>query len=174
MSERDPIVLPGLAATRGPTAAVCGNGHVYSWLLDPSEQLGYCAKCGEVILVACPSCQAPLPADGEMLKWVPYHSYCSACGKPYPWVAADIDRAKRAVGELCEAEGWSEAVTRRALESIDEIVAATATASSIVAAVAWLEHNGAQSVTAVILDAVERLANADLKTALRPHFPGVF
>lgn len=174
MSERDPIVLPGLAAMRGPVAAVCGNGHVYSWLLDPAEQIGYCSKCGDTILVSCPSCQAPLPADGEMLKWVPYHAYCSGCGKPYPWVAADISRAKRTVSEMSEAEKWSEPVEKRALELIDEIVATTATPSSVVAGVAWLESSGAQSATPAILDAIERLGSADLKTALRPHFPGVF
>lgn len=109
-----------------------------------------------------------------MLKWVPYHSYCSACGKAYPWIEADISRARRALTEMSEAQEWNEATRARGLEVIDEIVATTATSSSVVAAVQWLEHNGAESATPVILDAIDRLASSELKTALRPHFPGVF
>lgn len=109
-----------------------------------------------------------------MLKWVPYHSYCGNCGKAYPWVAADIRRAERAIFEMSEAQSWNEATKTRAIELIHEIVGTTATPSSVVATVGWFEHHDAQSASAVILDAIDRLASAELKTALRAHFPGAF
>lgn len=174
MPDKDPIVLPSLAASRGPTAAVCPEGHVFSWFLDPSEEIGFCRKCGGAILTTCPQCNAILPGDGEMLKWVPYHAYCGSCGKPYPWTASDINRAKRAIAEAAEAEGWSSEVKARADEIVDEIVADRATASSVRAGVEWLEHRGAQNATQAIVDALSRLGNPDLKTALRAYFPGVF
>lgn len=174
MPDKDPIVLPSLAASRGPTAAVCAEGHVFSWFLDPSEEIGFCRKCGGAILTTCPACNAILPGDGEMLKWVPYHAYCGSCGNPYPWTASDINRAKRAIAEAAEAEGWSSEVITRAGELVDEIVADRATASSVRAGVQWLQHRGAQSATQAIVDTMSRLGNPDLKTALRADFPGAF
>jgi hypothetical protein len=171
----EPIELPALSAQRkGPTAAVCASGHVFAWLIDAVLAPKHCAKCGDPILVACPECRAPLPADGEMLQWVPYHTNCWQCGSAYPWKAADIARAKRTLAEQAEVEQWSDAVKTRADELVDDIAADRATASGVVAAVKWLEKHGAESATPAILDAIERLADTTLKQALRSNFPGAF
>jgi len=175
MADEQPIVLPSLAAQRQqPCAAVCGNGHVYSWFLDPLDETGYCPKCGNPILVACPACNAPLPPDGEMLKWVPYHTNCIRCGKPYPWIAADIARAKRTLAERSEVESWNEAATARASELVDDIVADRATPSEMLAALKWLAMHDCESAEPTILEAIERLGSAGLKQALRSSFPGQF
>jgi hypothetical protein len=175
MFGEEPIELPALAAhRRGPCAAVCENGHVFAWLIEAVLAPKYCMKCGDPILIACPACQAGLPPDGEMLQWVPYHSNCWQCGKAYPWRAADIARAQRTLAEQAEVEHWSDEVKARADEVVGDIAADRAVASGVVAAVKWLEHHGAESATATILDAVDRLAGTALKTALRPSFPGSF
>lgn len=175
MSGKEPIELPGLSAQRrGPGAAVCASGHVFSWLIDAAVAPQYCTKCGDPILVACSACNSTLPGDGEMLQWVPYHGNCTYCGKAYPWKAADIARAKRALAEQGEVETWSDAVKARADELVDDIAADRTTASGVVAALNWLERRGAESATATILDTIERLASADLKQALRANFPGRF
>ncbi len=176
MPPDEPIELPGLAAhRRGPSAAVCASGHVYAWMIDSADEAAaYCAKCGARILFACPACNAPFPPDAEMLQWVPYYSFCGRCGAAYPWIAADVGRAKRALAEQAGAEHWSDAVKARADELVDDIVADRASASWVVAALKWLGEQGAESATATILDAVERLASAPLKAALRPTFPGQF
>lgn len=168
-------MLPSLASEqRGPTAAVCTSGHVYSWLVEPTTETGYCPKCGDPILLACPSCNAGLPADPSMLQWVPYHFYCVACGKPYPWIAAEILRANRTLEECAEVEGWDETVTSRARELIDDIVGERATPSAVLAAIAWLEGRRARSATQALLDTIDKLGSANLKTSLRPHYPGSF
>lgn len=175
MHEEEPIVLPGLAAERsGPTAAVCISGHVLSWSVDPSIEISHCGKCGDEILRACPACRAPLPPDPEMLQWVPYYSYCQSCGKPYPWIASEIARAKRSLTEHAEVEHWSDDARARAEVLVDDIAAGRASGSEIVAALAWLRQRGAENATPPVLDAIERLAGAELKSALRPSFPGQF
>ena len=175
MSEQDPIVLPGLAAERrGPTAAVCTSGHVYAWLLEPETETGYCPKCGDAILVACPSCGEGLPPDPSMLQWVPYHAFCVGCGRPYPWTQTELSKAKRTFAERAEVDRWDDTVKSRAAELVDDIAGERATASAVVAAIAWLEQHGAEHATPAILDLIDKLGSANLKTALRPHFPGTF
>jgi hypothetical protein len=172
---KEPIELPSLSAQRrGPSAAVCASGHVFSWLVDPAVVEKYCAKCGDPILIACPTCDATLPADEGMLQWVPFYGNCMSCGRAYPWKAAEIARAKRTLAEQGETENWSDAIKARADELVDDIAADRATASGVAAALEWLALRGGEDATATILDAVERLASATLKQALRPTFPGLF
>ncbi|MBV8073990.1 MAG: DUF2321 domain-containing protein [Candidatus Eremiobacteraeota bacterium] len=171
----EPIVLPGLAQEqRGPSAAVCASGHVLTWYVEPAVELAFCPRCGEGVLRACPHCRAPLPADAEMLQWVPYHAHCGACGKAYPWRAREIARAKRTLAEQAEVEGWDGELAARANEMLDDLIAERAAPSAIVAGLRWLSAHGAESATPAMLDAVERLGTAELKTALRPSFPGLF
>jgi hypothetical protein len=175
MCADNPIDLPALSAERrGPSAAVCSSGHVFSWLIEAALAPKHCAKCGDPILVACPACDATLPSDGEMLAWVPYHSNCWKCGAPYPWKAADILRAKRTLAEQAEVEGWSDAVKSRADQLVDDIAGERATASEVIATLNWLAHEGAQSATPTFIDTIERLGTMTLKQSLRSNFPGTF
>ena len=153
---------------------MCTNGHVFAWLIDAVLAPKYCSKCGDPVLVACPVCNAVLPADGEMLQWVPYHENCWQCGKAYPWKAANIARAKRTLAEQAQVEQWSEAAKARADELVDDIAADRTAASGVLAALDWLAQDGAESATPTILHAIERLATTALKTALRARFPGSF
>jgi hypothetical protein len=174
-TPNEPIELPALSAERrGPSAAVCVSGHVFAWFIDAALAPKHCAKCGGLILVACPSCKATLPGDGEMLAWVPYHAYCWQCGSTYPWRASDIVRAKRTLSEQAEVEGWSDAVKARADELVDDIAANRVAASEVNAALAWLGEHGAEHAAPTILDAIDRLADMQLKQALRSQFPGAF
>jgi hypothetical protein len=109
-----------------------------------------------------------------MLQWVPYYSNCPNCGQAYPWKAAEITRAKRTLAEQAEVERWSDAVKARAGELVDDIAADRATPSGVVAALKWLAQHGGESAEAPILDAIEGLASATLKQALRADFPGRF
>jgi hypothetical protein len=169
----EPIELPALSAERrGPSAAVCASGHVLSWFVDAVAVPNYCGKCGGVVFVACPACNAPLPADAEMLQWVPYYVNCPDCGKTYPWQADEIARAKRTLAEQAENENWSDGVKARAAELVDDIAADRTAASGVDAALQWLANHGAESATATILDTVERIGSATLKQALRATYPG--
>ncbi len=171
----EPIELPALAAERhGPCAAVCTNGHVYAWFTEAPLVPKHCAKCGADVIVACPGCRAPLPADGEMLKWVPYHPYCFQCGNPYPWRAAEMSRIKRTLSEQAEVERWTDAVKTRAHELVEDIAAERAAASGVNSALQWLAEHGAEHAQQTILDAIDRLGDMQLKQSLRSHYPGVF
>jgi hypothetical protein len=173
--DEDPIVLPHLAAhRRGASAAVCASGHVLAWHVEPDVEVGFCPKCGDRILLECPACHAALPPDPSMLQWVPYHSNCASCGKAYPWIAAEISRAKRTLAEQAEVEHWDEGLRARAEELVDDIAADRVTASGVVAALRWLAQRGATSAETAILEEVDKLASATLKQGLRPTFPGLF
>ncbi len=175
MAGEEPIELPALSAQRrGPSAAVCTSGHVFAWLVDGDLEASYCLKCGDPIILACPACNRALPADGEMLRWVPYYGNCLHCGTAYPWKAADIARAKRTLEDQAAVEHWSDEVKLRAEQLVDDIAADRTTASYVTAAIRWLSQHGGDAVEPAILDTVERLASAELKQALRPTFPGLF
>ncbi len=174
-TPNEPIELPSLSAERhGPCAAVCVNGHVYAWETEAPLAPNHCAKCGAGVIIACPRCRTPLPADGEMLKWVPYHAYCFHCGNAYPWRADDVARIKRTLSEQAEVERWSDAVKARANELVDDIAADRAAASGINSALKWLGEHGAETATPTILDALETLADMELKQSLRSNYPGAF
>ncbi len=175
MGGEEPIELPGLSAhRRGPSAAVCASGHVLAWFVEGPIEERYCPKCGEAILFACPACGGPFPPDAEMLQWVPYYANCMYCGKPYPWRAAELERAKRSLAEYAETERWSEAVKARADELLADVAADRIAPSAVVAGVTWLEQQGSERASVTILDAIDRLGSATLKQALRRSFPGLF
>ncbi len=171
----EPIQLPSLSLdARGPTAAVCTRGHVLSWFVDPTLVPKFCPKCGARVLVACPACDAVLPADGEMLQWVPYHPHCMHCGAAYPWIADEVARAKRTLAEQGEVDRWSDDVKARADELVDDIAGDRVTSSGVGAALSWLTLHGGGGGSAAIVDAVERFGSLDLKQALRANFPEQF
>ena len=153
---------------------MCVSGHLFAWFVEGQIDATHCLQCGDPILFACPACRRALPADGEMLQWVPYHGNCMYCGTAYPWKAAEIARAKRALAEQADIQRWDAAKTSRAQALVDDIAANRATASGVAAAVKWLAHDGGDVAEATLLDTVAQLGNAELKQALRPLFPGLF
>ncbi|MBV8354468.1 MAG: DUF2321 domain-containing protein, partial [Candidatus Eremiobacteraeota bacterium] len=108
------------------------------------------------------------------LKWVPYHSNCTSCGKPYPWKANDLERLRRTLAEQAELDGWDDVAKSRAQELLDDIAADRIAPSSAQSGLRWLEHRGAAGATATLLDAIERLGALPLKQSLRASFPGRF
>jgi hypothetical protein len=144
---------------------------VVSWFTEPSDVGRYCGKCGAAVILACPSCNAPLPGDPEMLQWVPYHGNCPECGKAYPWKADDVARAKRTLAEQAQVEAWSDVVKARADELVDDIAADRATASSVSAALNWLSANGAETARGTIVETIDRLGGESLRHLVRWESP---
>lgn len=107
-----------------------------------------------------------------MADWVPYHNNCYACGKPYPWRADAIERAKRSLEEEAEVEGWNVAARDRALELVGEIASDKATGGTVATALKWLGQRGADGARSIIVDTVKSIGSDALKEALRAHgFP---
>jgi hypothetical protein len=89
---------------------VCENGHQITGCYDigESERQEFCQKCGAPTIIACPICNDKIQGDrlGENLTgWdsiersvVP--SYCSNCGKPYPWTENKIVTAIQMFAEF--------------------------------------------------------------------------
>lgn len=99
---------------------VCENGHQITgcYQISKSERQDFCQKCGAATMTACPSCggeiQGAQIVDSRDLyetitkvepRMVPMHhvnvpSWCSNCGKPYPWTADKIATAIQILEEF--------------------------------------------------------------------------
>jgi hypothetical protein len=92
------------------TAAICLRGHVVTADVDehPRAATKFCSECGAAVITRCPHCEAPIQghyfppgvrAVGGVLN---APSFCSACGKPFPWVAEKLSAARELADELEE------------------------------------------------------------------------
>ncbi|HET6256233.1 MAG TPA: DUF2321 domain-containing protein [Puia sp.] len=89
---------------------VCVNGHVVTAKAN-TDQIAekYCANCGDTIINTCLDCGAFIKGIPRLPSQItppfsyfgnPYirQSYCTNCGKPYPWTK----RAEAAAWELID------------------------------------------------------------------------
>lgn len=98
---------------------VCENGHQITgcYNIRPKRQKKFCQECGATTIIACPACDAKIQGDqidvsqnwrggvgvlGEMYSVYPVDvpSYCSNCGKPYPWTESKIVTAIQIFAEF--------------------------------------------------------------------------
>ncbi len=83
----------------------CLNGHIISNFIGASfgAPQNHCGKCGEKTIVECPSCNVPQRGNAKDAVGVGSktpNSYCSNCGRPYPWT----ERQFAATAELVNEE----------------------------------------------------------------------
>jgi hypothetical protein len=82
----------------------CLNGHIVSNFVGASfdKPQNHCGKCGEKAIIECPSCNAPQRGSAkDAIGWgakIPT-SYCSNCGKPYPWTERQVAATAALVNE---------------------------------------------------------------------------
>lgn len=88
---------------------VCENGHQINGGCNecPDFCVDYCPKCGSKTIKACPSCSTRIPGwlldAGIISTRLPdLPSYCSNCGKPYPWTERKIVAAIQYFAEFGE------------------------------------------------------------------------
>lgn len=112
--------------TQYDVCQVCENGHQITdcYNIRPEQQKKFCQECGAATIIACPTCneeiqgarievhQSFTDARTGRSKMVPGRpvgvpSYCSNCGKPYPWTGNKITAAIQNLvefGDLNEEE----------------------------------------------------------------------
>lgn len=103
-------------------AIYCRNGHFNGLIPEPTHRgrispyrevgeeeyakqltrLAHCPKCGAENVFDCPHCEATIEYDEEVPGERP--SYCSTCGKAFPWTEAALSAATEYTEE---AEGLS-------------------------------------------------------------------
>jgi hypothetical protein len=63
---------------------------------EPQKLQAYCTECGAQTIESCTQCNTPIlyrfPGDRA--------SYCSGCGKPFPWTETAINAAREFTDEL--------------------------------------------------------------------------
>lgn len=78
------------------TLQVCENGHVITTraIKLPQHRANRCSQCGAATIMACKSCNAPIPGYYHVPGF--YGSddtqrpdFCEQCGEPYPWTGKE-------------------------------------------------------------------------------------
>ena len=95
-------------------AQVCERGHeiTRTAIATPQHRRDYCPGCGAKTMTACPSCGKPIRGaymtgnantwSGDPSGWFKVPSYCSDCGKPFPWTVAAVSAARELADEMGE------------------------------------------------------------------------
>lgn len=66
----------------------CEQSHIssFGYPSRPEEPFEFCSQCGNRMVWACTSCEAPVPEDNAELATA---QFCRHCGAPYFGVAED-------------------------------------------------------------------------------------
>ena len=75
---------------------ICKNGHYLSCFSG-----NYCNNCGAETIDSCSHCseEIPLLDSPKLVKNYKVPSYCSNCGKPFPWTQTLLETAEAIVHE---------------------------------------------------------------------------
>jgi hypothetical protein len=149
---------------------VCRNGHVITALLKtfPATGQKFCDKCGESTICACEFCHTPMKGADlvamalDVFYKVPRfaHSYCSACGKPYPWTQKRMDAAMDAAREV---DGIDESELNLLGTSLHEL--GRDTPQSDVAIIRWKKFlaKAGGTVGPILTKLISEIATSEIK-----------
>lgn len=75
---------------------ICKNGHYLCCFSGD-----FCSNCGAETIDSCPHCSEKIPLldSPGIVKNYKVPSYCSNCGKPFPWTQTLLETAKAIVHE---------------------------------------------------------------------------
>ncbi len=122
---------------------VCENGHQITgcYNISPEKQKKFCQECGAATIIACPTCDEKIQGteiklrqdfavgpDGpagrvvhsKILSGRPagVPSYCSNCGKPYPWTENKIITAIQTLTEFGDLNEEEKKTIKQDVENI--------------------------------------------------------
>ena len=106
------------------TAQVCANGHLITESIRgfPEQGQKFCQTCGAKTLTTFEYCSADIRGHlrGVLSIWddgdVP--SFCSECGKPYPWTSKRLAAAKILVEETENLDEQDKLLMKASLDDI--------------------------------------------------------
>ncbi len=106
------------------TAQICTNGHMITsmFISSPQFRKNFCDKCGAATITNCQSCNSPIRGSyhgGSIFSSYTPPSFCSECGKPYPWTEATVKAAKELADELDKLSLEEREMLKK---SIDDII----------------------------------------------------
>lgn len=84
------------------TALICMNGHsINSYYYDYSQfNTKFCKECGEINIFSCLHCNKEIRGslrESFFLSSYDIPSYCTNCGRAYPWTDKKIESLKEAI-----------------------------------------------------------------------------
>lgn len=116
--------------TKYLTSQICMNGHMITSSIEfnPELKQNYCSKCGAKTITICPHCNAPLRGElyDDEIPIVGYKpsvdSYCTSCGKPYPWTESALQNTALLIQE---EEELTEQLKSSLVSSLPDIITET-------------------------------------------------
>ncbi len=127
------------------TAQICTNGHVVNWMSvsKPGDNRRFCDKCGAQTITNCQYCNAMIKGYYHTIEWtekdvikaiqeavnpppktIPYNlgltlpSFCSDCGKPYPWIESKLKAAQEFTDLLDKLSPEERETLKKSLDDI--------------------------------------------------------
>ncbi len=118
-------------------AIYCRNGHFNGYMPDPNPcydgekvlhgwqvpqvekelaRLAFCPTCGLENVFECLHCEAAIESAEEHAPERP--SYCSSCGKPFPWTETALTAAMEYTDELEELNTQDKAVLKATINDL--------------------------------------------------------
>ena len=105
------------------TAQICTNGHLINEQLISSPHIDkkFCAKCGAPTITNCHYCRATIRGayhtPSSVSSWT-RPSFCTECGKPYPWTEAALKAAQELSDELENLSPEERSLLKKSLDDI--------------------------------------------------------
>jgi hypothetical protein len=111
-------------------ALICLNGHIINSIAksEPQQNEKFCTTCGESTIAQCPDCESEIRGQYCIDDWLEFGdnssyferpSFCSNCGKPFPWTSSRIQAAQEYALEL---DGLTEEERKLLKKSIPDLV----------------------------------------------------
>ncbi len=102
-------------------AYLCENGHIIETSLPVCNDK-YCARCGARVISQCPNCHATIQGHEHGVSgYYSIPSYCTGCGKPYPWLSASIE----ATTHMIEESELEYADQKRIIDILPDVITET-------------------------------------------------
>lgn len=102
-------------------AFICEHGHIIE-ASEPFCNKKHCPDCGAPVICQCPECHSFI--EGHPVGVSGYFNipkYCTACGKPYPWVLASIE----ATTYLIQESELDQADQKKLIDVLPDVISET-------------------------------------------------
>jgi|SRR3989339_99298 len=152
-------------------AQICLNGHVVNSATKdrPAHNKKFCDRCGSQTFTTCSECNKDIQGKYHVAGVFSLSdsfsapSFCSNCGKPYPWTLAKMQAAQDFSSEL---ENISDEEKKILAQSIDDIVKDSPKTSLAVAKFKRILSKAGGPIVTTFKDIVVEIASETAKKAL--------
>ncbi|MGZ3523081.1 MAG: DUF2321 domain-containing protein [Vulcanimicrobiaceae bacterium] len=162
------------AGERRLTALICESGHVMTGSLEYGGSQAHCRTCGAATMSACPSCSGRIlgsyPGSLSVMKHAP--SFCSECGKPFPWQVAALERARKVARMQSEIHDLDEATSSALTEFAEDVARDRATPEEAATFGQWFRKKAGPEAARAVGGVLKDIATSTIADIIRKSMLG--